>query len=71
MADVRPKADSHPLLATSRARAFIDRSDGGGGGGVSTCRNSTVSSDSRLQLGGLHHLHQWSDQHHLGCFRYS
>ena len=33
MADVRPKADSHPLLATSRARAFIDRSAGGGGRG--------------------------------------
>ena len=27
-----------------------------------TCRNSTVSSDSHLEVG-----HPWSDQHHLGC----
>ena len=31
-----------------------------------TCRNSTVSSDSHLQTGP-----QWSDQHHLDCFKYS
>ena len=30
------------------------------------CRNSTGSSDSRLEVGP-----HWSDQHHLGCFRYS
>ena len=30
------------------------------------CRNSTVSSDRHLQIG-----HQWSDQLHLDCFRYS
>ena len=36
-------------------------------GGVGTiCRNSTVISESHLQSG-----HQWSDQSHLGCFRYS
>ena len=36
-------------------------------GGVGTiCRNSTVISESHLQSG-----HQWSDQRHLGCFRYS
>ena len=29
-------------------------------------RNSTVSSDSHLQIG-----HQWIDQHHLDHFRYS
>ena len=34
--------------------------------GVTTCRNSTVISDSHFQTG-----YQWSDQHHLGCFRYS
>ena len=35
-------------------------------GGVGTiCRNSTVISESHLQSG-----HQWSDQRHLGCFRY-
>ena len=28
-----------------------------------TCRNSTVSSDSHLQIG-----HWWSDKHHLGYF---
>ena len=27
-----------------------------------TCRNGTVISNSRLQIG-----HQWSDWHHLGC----
>ena len=31
-----------------------------------TCRSSTVSPDSHLQIG-----HWWSDQHHLGCFKYS
>ena len=31
-----------------------------------TCRNSTVSSDSHLQIG-----HQWSDQCHLDCLRYN
>ena len=30
------------------------------------CRNSTVSSDSHLEIG-----HRWSDQRHLGCFKYS
>ena len=48
-------------------RAFMDRSVwGGGGGGEATFRNSTVSSDSLLQID-----HQWSDQCQLGCFRYS
>ena len=31
--------------------------------GGTTCRNSTVSSDSHLQIG-----HQWFDQCHLGGF---
>ena len=30
-----------------------------------TCRNSTVSSDSHLETG-----HQWSDQCHFDCFKY-
>ena len=30
------------------------------------CRNSVVLLISHLQID-----HQWSDQHHLGCFRYS
>ena len=33
---------------------------------AATCRNSTDSSDSHLEIG-----HQWSDQHHVGCFKYS
>ena len=33
-------------------------------GGGATCRNSTGSSDNRLEIG-----HQWSDQHHLDCCR--
>ena len=31
-----------------------------------TCWNTTVSFDSSLEVG-----HQWSDQHHLDCFKYS
>ena len=31
-----------------------------------TCRNNIVSSDNLLQIG-----HQWSDQCHLGYFKYS
>ena len=31
-----------------------------------TCRNSTASPDSRLEIGP-----RWSDQHYLGCFGYS
>ena len=31
-----------------------------------TRRNSTVSSDSHLEFG-----HQWSDERHLDCGRYS
>ena len=34
-------------------------------GAVAICRNSTVISNSHLQIG-----HQWSDQHHLDCFQY-
>ena len=43
----------------SGARAFIDREG-------ATCKSSPVISDSHLQIGP-----RWSDQHHLGCFRYS
>ena len=35
-----------------------------GGRGKATCRNSTVISISPLHIGL-----QWSDQHHLGCFK--
>ena len=49
-----------PRPAPSGKR-FLDRR-----AGRATCRNSTVSSDSHLQIG-----HQWSDQRHLDCFRYS
>jgi len=52
-----------PALATSGARAFIDRDVGVRG---SKCRKSTVSSNGYLQIG-----HQWSDWHYLGGFRCS
>ena len=52
-ADTCSNADLPP--DNQGARAFID-------GG----RNSTVSSDSLLEIG-----HQWSDQHRLDCFRYN
>ena len=42
------------------ARAFIDRGRG------ATCRNSTGSSDSHLEIG-----HWWSDQRPLDCFNYN
>ena len=58
VADVCP-----PALATSGARAFIDRVVGVKG---STCRKSTVNYD-----GYLHTAHRWSDWHYLGGFRYS
>ena len=67
MVDVCSKADCltaspDPQPSPHReVRAFIDRSGRG-----ATCRNSTVISNSRLQIG-----HQWSDQHHLGCFKFS
>ena len=52
----------HPAATDKReVRAFIDGFRGGG-----TCRNSTVISNSQLQIG-----HQWSVQHHLGCCAYS
>ena len=55
--DSCPKADC-PL--TIGGKSFYRRREG------ATCRNSTVSSDSHLELG-----HWWSDQRHLDCFRYS
>ena len=63
VAEICPKVNSFPAHDKQGVRAFIDRV--GSGRGV-TCRNSTVISNSHLQVG-----HQWSDQHHLGCFRYS
>ena len=54
-----PKASSppHPQLVR---KSFCRLREG------ATCRNSTVSSDSHLEIG-----HQWSDQCHLDCFKYS
>ena len=62
-ADVGAKADSPtPTLPTGLQwdMSFYRQKE------RATCRNSTVSSDSYLQIG-----HWWSDQHHLGCFRHS
>ena len=56
----RPTAPPpHPTLATSGASTFIDREKG-------LHAETAVSSDSHLQTG-----HRCSDQHHLGCFRYT
>ena len=54
-----PKANSppHPQLV---GKSFYRLRE------EATCRNSTVSSDSHLEIG-----HQWSDQYHLDCFKYS
>ena len=57
--DIRPKVNS-PTLATSGARAFYRQKQ------EDTGRNSTVISESHLQIGLW-----WSDQHHLDCFRHS
>ena len=54
-----PKANSppHPQLV---GKSFYRLREG------ATCRNSTVGSDSHLEIG-----HQWSHQCHLDCFKYS
>ena len=49
-----------PLPRQSGGKSFYRQREG------ATCRSSTVSSDSHLEIG-----HQWSDQRHLDCFRYS
>ena len=59
MVDICPKANSPPTPDKQGMTAFINRI------GV-TSRNSTVIANSHFQIG-----HQWSDQHHLGCFRCS
>ena len=59
--DDSPKADS-PHTGNQWGKMFYREK----WRGATTCRNSTVISDSHFQTG-----HQWSDQHHLGCFRYS
>lgn len=61
VAAICPKANS--TLWQAGRESFYRQSCRGGG---TTCRNSTIISNSPLQLG-----HQWSDQHHLGCFKYS
>ena len=49
-----PKVDSPSH--NQEARGFIGR-------GGATCRNSTISSESHLEIG-----RPWSDQRCLGCF---
>ena len=59
LGDSCPKTDS-PHLWQPVNKSFYRWKEG------ATCRNSTVSSDSHLAIG-----RQWSDQHHLDCFKYS
>jgi len=47
-------------------KAFIGRVYVCEEGGGAACRNSIVISTGHLQIG-----HQWSDQYHLGCFKFS
>ena len=60
--DICPKANSPatPLPQQAESEHFYRQREG------ATCRNSAVSSDSQPHMG-----HRWSDQRHLGCFRYS
>ena len=56
--DVCPKADSWP--SNQWGKSLYRQKE------WATGRNHTVRSDSHLQID-----HWWSDQHHLGYFRYS
>ena len=56
--DIGPEVDSPHWQPVGKS--FYRQKEG------AACRKSRVSSHSHLQIG-----HQWSDQHHLGCFRYS
>ena len=58
--DICPKADPHPPAGGDRSYRP------GGGRGAGLCKSSTVVSNSHPQTD-----HQWSDQRHLVCFRYS
>ena len=60
--DICPKADSPRPPATMKlgGKSFYKQREG------ATGRNSTVSSDSHLEIG-----HQWSDRHLLDCFTVS
>ena len=60
-ADICPKTDSSHC--DQRAVTATDRTGGGWGCGLQV--ETAVSFDSHLETG-----HWWSDQHHLGCFRY-
>ena len=53
-----PQSNSAPLPTISEQELFLRKRD--------TCRNSTVISDSHLEIS-----HWWSDQCHLGCFKHS
>ena len=59
VADICPKANLPPHWQAG-SESFYRQ-----GWGV-TCRNSTIISNSHLQID-----HQWSDQHHPACFRYN
>ena len=51
-----PKADPYPLKVRGQDFLYTERG--------ATCRDRSVSSDSRLEI------HHQSDQHHLDCLRY-
>ena len=57
--DVYPKADA-PTTDNQWGKSFYRLKQ------EATCRNSTVGSDSQLQIG-----HWQADQLHLDCFMYS
>ena len=59
--DIHPQVGS-PYPCNQWGKSFYRHKQGWG----TTCRNSIVISDSHLQIG-----HQWFDQRHVGCFRYS
>ena len=58
--NISPKADSPPLHWQPVGKSFCRQKE------RAACRNSTVNPDSHLQIG-----HWWSDQSHLGGFKYS
>ena len=49
-----------PCTGNQWGKSFYKQKEG------APCRNSTVICNSHLKIG-----HPWSDQHYLGCFRYS
>ena len=55
--DACPKVDSPHALTVSEQHLLKAREG-------APCRNSTSNSEGHLEIG-----HQWSDQHHLDCFK--